>query len=290
FNSILNRLVLFCARFGYPMIGFDLATLAFQHLGDGRRANEGAVICSELGALYALSEPEAALSLFRQGIDLAGDDCQRAYNELDALVLQTLHLGQDLDTDGFDRLWRQSSNGRFSEVLTRGSLLRGSLCLRAGDLVGARHWTARTWTMVNLYHLKEFELPVLNDMLILSVLEGATAQAKRQLAAFVTEFDALVEQREAMTQLVGQTLDACLTAAKKLPVEPSTLVRPAAAPGHCGVFFGLWRNVMAIAPTLGMPELGEKHGPQPKWLLPAAPASVHRRVQWGDLALEVGAY
>lgn len=144
--------------------------------------------------------------------------------------------------------------------------------------------------MVNLYHLKEFELPALNDMLILSLLEGATAQAERQLAAFVTEFDALVEQREAMTQLAAQTLDACLAAAKKLPVEPSTLVRPAAAPGHCGVFFGLWRNVVAIAPTLGMPELAQKHGPQPEWLSPAAPARAHRRVQCGDLSLDVGAY
>jgi len=291
FNSIMNRLVLFCARFGYPVIGCKLASLSLNHLGDGLRSNEGAVICSELGALHAPCEPEAAISLFRQGVDLARDDCQRTYNELDVLALETLHLGRELDEDLFDNVWRLASAGRFSEVLTRASLLRGSLCLRAGDLDGARHWTTRTLTMVNLYHLREFELPALNDQLVLSVLEGNKALAKRQLTAFVAEFEPLVGQRDGMTQLVSRAFNACVAAAHKLPVEPSPLVPPDRIPGSCGVFFELWRNVMAIAPGLGMTELAQKYGEQPEWLWPVPPpAWAHRHVRCGDLTLAVGAY
>lgn len=291
FNSIMNRLVLFCARFGYPVIGCKLAALSLEYLGDGLRANEGAVLCSELGALHAQFAPEAALSLFRQGVTLARDDCQRTYNELDVLALETLHLGRSLDEEAFDRVWRLSSAGRFSEVLTRASLLRGSLCLRAGDLAGARHWTTRTLTMVSLYHLKEFELPALNDQLVLSVLEGNKVAAKRQLAAFVAAFEPLVNQRDGMTQQVAKLLDACLAAARKLTTEPSPLVPPEQAPRACGVFFELWRNVLAIAPTLGMAELIQKFGSQPEWLWPASPpAWAHRQLQCGDITLAVGAY
>lgn len=291
FNSIMNRLVLFCARFGYPVIGCKLSALSFNYLGDGLRANEGAVICSELGALHAPFEPKAALSLFRQGLDLARDDCQRTYNELDVLALETLHLGRELDEGLFDNVWRLSSAGRFSEVLTRASLLRGSLCLRAGDLAGARHWITRTLTMVNLYHLKEFELPALNDQVILSLLEGNEPLAKRQLAAFVAEFEPLVDQRDGMTQLVSRVMDACLAASQKLTIEPSPLVPPERMPHHCGVFFELWRNVLAIAPALGMPELTQKYSEQPEWLWSATPPTWgHRQVQYGDLTLAVGAY
>ncbi len=94
-----------------------------------------------------------------------------------------------------------------------------------------------------------------------------------------------------MTQLLPQALQACLTAAKKLPVEPSQLSRPASPPSHCGLFFDLWRNVLLVAPGLGMPELAQKFGPQPDWLAPATLATwTHRRVQCGDLGLAVGAY
>jgi hypothetical protein len=41
FNSILNRLVLSCARFGFPEHGYKFADLSFDYIGGGERENEG---------------------------------------------------------------------------------------------------------------------------------------------------------------------------------------------------------------------------------------------------------
>ena len=291
FNSIVNRLVLFCARFGYPQAGFEFSKLAFNYIGEGLRANEGAVICSEMGALYAHAEPDTALSLFRQGVGLANDECQRSYNQLDILVLESLHMAGELDLDTFGQLWTTSSQNRFSEVLTRASLLRGSLYLRAGDLVNARQWIERTSTLVNLYHLNEFELPVLNDSLLLAFLEGNLDQTKTRLAAFIDEFDKLLETVESMTRLVPKALKECRNAAEKLPIEQSPLFKPGRPPAYCGVFFEMLGNVAAIAHRLGMSELALSCQQRPELLLPGGSRAYGTRyAKWGDLELVLGAY
>ena len=291
FNSIVNRLVLFCARFGYPQAGFEFSELGFNYIGEGLRANEGAVICSEMGALYAHAEPDTARSLFRQGVGLASDECQRSYNVLDILVLESLHMGGELDLDSFSQLWTTSSQNRFSEVLTRASLLRGSLYLRAGDLVNARQWIERTSTLVNLYHLNEFELPVLNDSLLLAFLEGNFDQARTRLTAFIDEFDKLLETVESMTRLVPKALDECRNAAGKLAVEQSPLFKPGSPPEYCGVFFEMLGNIATIAPRLGMSELALSCQLRPELLLPGGSrANGNRYAKCGDLELVLGAY
>jgi hypothetical protein len=291
FNSIVNRLVLFCARFGYPQAGFEFSELAFNYIGEGLRENEGAVICSEMGALYAHAEPDTASSLFRQGIGLASDECQRSYNVLDILVLESLHIGGELDLDSFSQLWTNSSQNRFSEVLTRASLLRGSLYLRAGDLVNARQWIERTSTLVNLYHLNEFELPVLNDSLILAFLEGNLDQARTRLTDFIDEFEKLLEAVESMTQLLPKALHGCRNAAEKLIVEKSPLFKPDRPPEYCGVFFEMLGNITTIAPRLGMRELALSYQLRLEQFLPSGSrGNGNRFAKCGDLELVLGAY
>lgn len=292
FNSIMNRLVLFCARFSYPKAGFDFSELALNYIGDGRRGNEGAVLCSEMGALYALAEPEAALSLFRSGLELASDDVQRSYNLLDIIVLESLHKGLELDLELFDQLWKTLSQKRFSEILTRASLLRGSLFLRAGDLRSARHWIKRTSTMVNLFHLKEFELPILNDQLLLSVLEGNFDLAKNHLVIFAEEFELIHGQREVMTSLLPELFEECHRAAEKLPPDPSPLSRPNLPPPHCNVFSEMWGNIAVIASKLDLCELTTRYSMRPAWMLDNQSNVVneHRHVKFWDSELVLGAY
>ena len=290
FNSIMNRLVLFCARFGYPEAGYKFSELAFSYIGDGHRENEGAVLCSETGALYAHSEPETALSLFRQGIELASDACQRSYNALDIMVLETLHKGLELDLESFGLLWKTSSQKRFSEVLTRASLLRGSLYLRAGDLGNAHHWISRTMTMVNLYHLKEFQLPILNDLLLLAILVNDVDSARSRLVNLAEEFELILNQRDTMSPLVLNAYEECLKAAAKLPVDPSSLNRPSLAPEHCNVFGEMWANIAALATKLDVHELTAKYSLHPAWMQDAIAVNAHRYVKFGDLNLVLGAY
>ncbi len=289
-NSIMNRLVLFCARFGYPDAGCKFMELAFNYIGDGHRENEGAVLCSETGALYALSDPEAALSLFLQGIELASDECQRSYNALDIMVLETLHKGLELDLEPFGLLWKTSSQKRFSEVLTRASLLRGSLYLRAGDLGNARHWISRTMTMINLYHLKEFQLPILNDLLLLAIFEKDVDLARSRLVYLAEEFELILNQRDTMSPLVLEAYEECLKAAAQLPVDPSPLHRPSQAPEHCNVLGEIWSNIAAIASKLDVHELTAKYSSRPTWMQDAVEINAHRYVKFEDINLVLGAY
>lgn len=291
FNSIVNRLVLFCARFGHPQSGYDFAKITFDHIGDGQRENEGAVICSELGALYAHAEPDIALSLFRRGVELANDDYQRLYNVLDVLVLESLHQGIELDLHVFSSLWNTATQSRFSEILTRASLLRGSLFLRSGDFANAGKWIAKTSTMVDLYHRKEFELPVLNDLMIATLLAGDIEQAHSRVTALAVEFDKLVAQHDVLMRRLPLALDACRKAAEKLPFEPSRLELPQAPPKYCGVFYEIWDNVAATARRLRMEDLARRYTEPPEWLSAGRPTNnPHRRVVVDGLELTVGAY
>lgn len=290
FNSIMNRLVLFCARFGYPELGYKFSELAFNYIGDGNRENEGAVLCSETGALYALAAPEVALSLFQQGVELASDECQHSYNALDITILETLHKGLELDLESFGLLWRTASQKRFSEVLTRASLLRGSLYLRAGDLGNARHWINRTMTMVNLYHLKEFQLPTLNDFLLLSILENDTDSARAHLVNLADEFEVIFNQHDTMSPLVLEAYEECLKAAEKLSVEPSSLQRPSQAPEHCNMLGEIWGNIALLATKLDVHELANKYSVRPAWIQNEIAVNTHRHVKCGDLNMVLGAY
>lgn len=291
FNSIVNRLVLFCARFGHPESGYDFAKITFDHIGDGLRENEGAVICSELGALYAHAEPETALSLFRKGVQLACDDYQRLYNILDVLVLESLHQGVELDLQAFGSLWNTATQSRFSEILTRASLLRGSLFIRSGDVANARKWITKTSTMVDMYHRKEFELPVLNDFMIASFLAGDIEQANSRVVALAEKFDELLKEHDALERRLPFVLETCRNAAKKLPIERSLLALPEAPPKYCGVFSDIWDNISKTARQLGMEDLSQRYMERPEWLSVGRPTeNRHRRVVVDDIELTVGAY
>ncbi|HWK47146.1 MAG TPA: AAA family ATPase [Stellaceae bacterium] len=290
FNSIVNRLVLFCARFGYPGTGYRFLELAFNYIGDGARENEGAVLYSEAGALYAPSEPETALWLFEQGTKLAMDECQRSYNLLDTLILETLHQGQELDPESFGLLWRTCSQKRFSEILTRASLLRGSLFLRQGDFRNAHHWISRTATMVRLYHLKEFQLAILNDLLLLAMLQGDYDAARGHLADLADELDLIFDQREAMSSLVERAYEECRNAATKLSADPSGLRRPSLPPEHCDPFCEMLQNVAAISTNLGVNEIAGKYSSRSTLLESGTVRNMHRYMRIGDLELVLGAY
>lgn len=291
FNSIMNRLVLFCAWFGYPEAGYHFAEIAFNYIGNGRRENEGAVICAELGALYAPAKPEVALLLFRRGLEVACDESQRLYNTLDILTLESLHQGTELDLRTFSALWNSATKNRITELLTRASLLRTSLFLRSGDLVNARRWITRTSTMVNLYHRRQFLLPVLNDLLLAALLEGDLEMAKGHLAKLDDEFRNLIEQWSVITPWVAIAMEACRKAAEKLEIERSHLDLPEAPPPFCGVFSRIWDNISTLAPRLGMAELAMRYSSSPSWLQPRQPVTnKHLTIEYDGLELAVGAY
>jgi AAA domain len=290
FNSVMNRLVLFCARFGYPDNGFKFAQTAYGYIGKGTEENEGAVLCSEVGALYAPSDPRSAQRLFEKGIEMAADDCQRSYNILDLVILKSLHLGQDLDLTQFGSVWKICTEKRFSEILARASLLRGSLFLRNGDIRNAHNWIDRTATMVNLYSLKEFELAVLSDQLLLSMLERNHDMARRRLFVLANEFDRILKPRESMLPLVEQAYDEACRAATKLPATASDIDWPRQAPRYCNSLGELWRNISVISARLGCTEIESRYKSYPLCLGAISERNLHRYVSIDGLDLALGAY
>jgi hypothetical protein len=144
--------------------------------------------------------------------------------------------------------------------------------------------------LVNLYHMNEFELPALNDMLLLAFLEGNLDQARTHLAAFVEEFKKLLEVVERMTQLVPKALDECRNAAEKLAIEKSPLFKPSSPPEYCGVFIEMCENIAMIAPKLGMSGL-PLSCLRPELRLPSGSrANGNRYLNCGGLELVLGAY
>jgi len=290
FNSILNRLVLFCARFGFPEHGYEFCKLSFAHIGDGRQENEGAVLYSEMGALFTAAEPETALDLSRRGLDLAADDNQAIYSRLDVMVIEVLHLGGDLDLAAFGAIWEVAQEKRLFENLARASLLRGSLLLRAGDLNNARHWIERTFTLVRLYHLKEFQIPVLNDHVLLCIMEGKRDVAARHLAELEKEFSQLLGQRCLLSDGIEQVLGMCRTTAATVPPKPSDLPRPSAPPTYCSPLHDMWLNIAAFAKELGLEEILARYTSPPAWHRSFAARKGGRYISLNGMDVVLGAY
>ena len=287
FNSILNRLVLFCAQFGFPEEGYRFAQLAYDFIGDGKRENEGSVLCSELGALYFSSAPEAALELYQRAAEMAQDDSERSYNSLAVLIVQCLQRGRELDLAEFDRLWAVCSHNQLSEPLARASLLRGSLLLRGGDLKSAAHWIARTAAMVSVYHLRQFQLAILNDQILLAVLQGDSEAAREHFTELVAEFDRIDSQRSTLPLMLSQAYESSLRAAATIPLDPSPLPRPTAPPEFCAPMEGIRKNIAILASLLGASQTGTENLQGGTSYLPI---SSHRQIAIGEVYLVLGAY
>lgn len=290
FNSIINRLVTFCARFGYPQYGHAFATLSLDYIGNGETEFEAAVLCSELGHLYAPSDPQAALTLFEQGLanvtDLA--DPQWVCNTLDLMILQTLYQGKKLEPSRFTNIWKESANRGFTEHLARASLLMGSIFLRESDLNNAAVWIDRSTTFVRLYHLKEFLLGTLNDQVLLALLRKDDEKAQRYFAELVSELDRILAQHP-FESLLDEALAACKRA---LPDQksPTTLIPlPEEAPRFCNPLGELSANIIAFSKKLGHAEVAARYRDS-NWISVLGQTHRSRQIEIEDQLFVLGAY
>ncbi len=289
FNSILNRLVLFCARFGFPEYGFKFAELSFAYIGDGNRENEGSVLSSELGMLHASASPDTALHLFLQAERMAVGRPEETGTELAVCVHECLYHGRVLDIEQFDALWSECSEHRLVEPLARASLLRGSLLLREGNLKSAMHWIERTATMVQLYHMKQFELAVFNDQVIHALLSGDAVNAANAFSKLVLEFERVRAESADNAILVEKAFHAAERAASSLHFELSTITRPGAAPAFCDPAVEQRSNIAKFASLLGLSEIEQTYGAALQ-ADPGPAISSHRLVDVCGIQLVLGAY
>lgn len=289
FNSILNRLVLFCARFGLPEYGYRLAGLTANYIGDGQRENEGSVLCSELGMLYAASSPRTALDLCRRASAMADGEPERFGAALAIHVVECMHLGKPLDLGDFDLLWRKCQEHHLAEPLARASLLRGSLLLRDGNLTSAAHWIERTATMVQLYHMKQFELAILNDQVLHALMSNEDAIAANIFAKFLLEFERVEAQTVRAVLLIEETFNTAAKAASTLHLEPTTIGRPTAPPVFCDPAAEIRRNIAGFSFLLKVDDVAQRYAEE-LLACPCPEVSSHRLVEVRGTKLILGAY
>jgi hypothetical protein len=289
FNSILNRLVLFCARFGLPEHGYRFARLAFDYIGEGKRENEGSVLCSELGMLYTSSSPETALDLFGRAHAMAHGKPEQIGTTLAIHVNECLYHGKALDIAHFDALWAECSEHRLTEPLARASLLRGTLLLREGNLKSAAHWIERTATMVQLYHMKQFELAILNDQVLHALLSDDAATAANVFGKLVFEFERVEAQTVRAMTLVEKAFQAAEKAASTLLAEPSAIERPGAPPAHCNPAAEMRWNIAVFASLLCLDDVAQTYSAALQ-ARPCPEVSEHRHVEVRGIRLILGAY
>jgi hypothetical protein len=208
------------------------------------------VLCSDFGMLYTLSDPYTAVSLFRQGVEVAGDERQRKHNELDVLVTTCLDLNAEFDTHAFDQIWNSATKNRFSGISTRAGLFRAAICMQDQDLAGARRWLQRAQSGVNLYQMRFLTPYLRNDQLVLALLDNDEVQARRHLIELAQILQSAgSEVARAATQL-PQLLEQCQVASGRLQRSDSPFRLPDAPPAHCDRFAELRRNVGAAAHLL----------------------------------------
>ncbi|MDP9650946.1 ATP-binding protein [Paraburkholderia caledonica] len=289
FNSILNRLVLFCARFGFPEHGYKFADLSFDYIGGGERENEGSVLCSELGMLYASSLPGTALDLFKRAHTMASGRPEQMGTALAVHIHECLYHGKALDIERFDALWNECSDHQLAEPLTRASLFRGAVLLREGNLRSAAHWIERTATLVQLYHMKHFELSILSDQVLHALLSDDTATATNIFRKLVCEFERVEEQTARALTRVEEALEAAKKAACTLPVEPSVIERPSAPPEHCNPRAELRRNIAMFASLLGEGVIAQNYRVALQGQ-PCPEVIAHRCIDIRGVQLILGAY
>ncbi|MFZ6649762.1 hypothetical protein ACO0LO_28860 [Undibacterium sp. TJN25] len=289
FNSILNRLVLFCARFGLPEYGYKFARLSFNYIGDGQRDNEGSVLFSELGMLHAASSPTIALDLFKLASSIAKGRPEEIGTALAVHVHACLYHGTALDIAHFDAIWADCTKHRLTEPLARASLLRGSLFLREGNLKSAGHWIERTATMVQLYHMKQFEIAILNDQILFALLVDDIASAKNVFSKLIFEFERVEMEASRAISKIDKVFQAAERAALPLGLEPSDIERPAAPPMHCDPANEIRQNIAIFASLIGLHEIAKTYTTA---LLnrPCPEVIGHRCVEISGKRLILGAY
>ena len=171
FNSMMNRLVLYCARFNHVELGMEFSKLALEAFGDPAPESSAAVICSDIGTLFRSSAPVDALDLYWQGVRLVADERQRIYNEIDIIITEFVVGGKVPSAEILDIRRNQLVQKDLRAMVCRLDLFRAFLDLRDGDLSAARKLYRHLETSISVYQYENFRLAILNDSMITALLD-----------------------------------------------------------------------------------------------------------------------
>lgn len=247
FNSIMNRLILYCAWFSHVDLGLELSHSLLQTFGDPETESAGAVICSDIGALFRAATPRSALELYQRGAQMATDRRQQTHNELDVLITEVMMGLRQLRHEELSA-WRQRliDNGLRS-MLSRFDLFCASVALRDGRLEQAQRLYQHVETAVAVYRYEDLRLDMWNDSMIAALVVGDYDGAHRLQDRMVTKLTRLLKQRSlAFERLQG--LRSAIEAQKKRfsHLAPLDLGIPSFRPAYSGSFARVLLNLETL--------------------------------------------
>lgn len=253
FNSIMNRLILYCAGFSHVAFGLELSKLTLEVFGDPEVESSGAVICSDIGALFRAAAPHEALTLYRRGVELAAGARQRIHNELDVLITEVMLGVRQLRPEEF-AAWRQRliDNGLRS-MLSRFDTFRAAVSLSEGQVKLAQKLYRHVETSAAVYRYGARRLDVWNDRMIAALMAGDIEEAYRLQVMIIAGLEGLVEQRSLGFGRIQALRPAIERQMKRFShLAPLDLELPNTRPAYSGVFVHIWLNLEKLA--------GVRHG------------------------------
>jgi hypothetical protein len=252
FNSIMNRLILHCASFGHVDFGLELSHLLLQTFGDPEAESAGAVICSDIGSLFRAAAPQSALELYRRGVQLATDQRQQIYNDLDVLITEAM-LGIRQPQPDELSAWRGKlvDNGLRS-MLSRFDLFCASAALREGRIEQARTLYRHVETFIAVYRYEDQRLNMWNDRMIAALTEDDLNEAHRLQAKIITKVARLLEHRRLAFKRLQALRSAIETQRKRFShLAPLKLSIPSTRPTYSGIFVHVLLNLESLAQVPG---------------------------------------
>lgn len=248
FNSIMNRLILYCAGFSHVDFGLELSELTLEVFGDPETESSGAVICSDIGALFRTAAPHDALALYHRGVELAAGSRQLIHNELDVLITEVL-LGVRQPRHEELAAWRQRliDNGLRS-MLSRFDTFCAAVALLEGRIGQAQKLYQHVETSAAVYRYGAKRLDVWNDRMIAALVGGDLDEAYRLQAMIMTGLTGLLEQRSLTFSRLRALRPAIERQKKRFSHLPSLdLKLPSIRPAYSGVFIHALLNLETLA-------------------------------------------
>ena len=253
FNSILNRLILYCARFSHPALGIELSRLALQAFGDSEPESSGAVICSDIGELFRAVSPQDALALYRRGVQLAFGARQRIYNELDVLIAEAVITGRLPQMEELDEWHLRLTDNGLRSMHSRLNLFRASVELRSGRIETAQNLYKHLETSVSVYKHEYFRLAIWNDSMVAALLKEDFKESQRLQQLIVTRIQQLLQDRQPALASIRSLVPAIKSRIERTRsyLIPLDVDIPSLKPAYSGIFPQILLNLENLSEVRG---------------------------------------
>ncbi|QCO00611.1 hypothetical protein [Azospirillum argentinense] len=253
YNSILNRLVLYCARYSQVFLGKRFAKLALRSFS-GLDPAEGArsVICSDIGSLFRASAPDTALFFYRKALEVSkreDDFRQHTYSQMELALTEALLDAEARRTIDIDRLRSDLHQAGLQDMLSRVDMVSGALAMLEGRIETGRMQTERALTSAHMYGRRHLLIAAENDALIGALAAGDKERSKELAVSLLKRLKLHLEIRKRSAVIVADIEPLALQAATRLGdvLTPWELPMPAQPPLFSGTWVGALLNLKQIA-------------------------------------------